>query len=190
MAPNAAKRLTSELSQIQKKMDSLPYVKACAPEGDDLFKWNASLSGPEGSPYEGGTFNLSISFPQDFPFKPPSIYMLTPNGRFETDRRLCLSMSDFHPETWVPTWSVATILNGVLSFMVETSPTTGSVETSLETKHKLRRESAGFNARSELFCKLFPDLVGGKLFTDPAALSSSQARDCARSIGARSVGAG
>jgi ubiquitin-conjugating enzyme E2 J2 len=32
--------------------------------------------------------------------------MITPNGRFETNRRLCLSISDFHPETWVPTWSV------------------------------------------------------------------------------------
>ena len=27
-------------------------------------------------------------FPNDYPFKPPSIYMLTPNGRFETGRRL------------------------------------------------------------------------------------------------------
>ena len=26
--------------------------------------------------------------------------MLTPSGRFETGTRLCLSMSDFHPETW------------------------------------------------------------------------------------------
>eukprot|EP00965_Chrysotila_dentata_P083261 2746833-Pleurochrysis_carterae.AAC.2 len=23
------------------------------------------------------------------------------SGRFETNKRLCLSMSDFHPETWV-----------------------------------------------------------------------------------------
>lgn len=44
--------------------------------------------------------------------------MITPNGRFQTDTRLCLSMSDFHPGTWNPSWSVATILNGLLSFMV------------------------------------------------------------------------
>ena len=36
----------------------------------------------------------------DYPFKPPSLLMVTPNGRFETGQRLCLSMSDFHPETW------------------------------------------------------------------------------------------
>ena len=28
--------------------------------------------------------------------------MLTPNGRFKVATRLCLSMSDFHPETWNP----------------------------------------------------------------------------------------
>ena len=36
----------------------------------------------------------------DYPFKPPSLLMVTPSGRFETGVRLCLSMSDFHPETW------------------------------------------------------------------------------------------
>ena len=44
--------------------------------------------------------------------------MITPNGRFQTNTRLCLSISDFHPDTWNPAWSVATILTGLLSFMV------------------------------------------------------------------------
>lgn len=65
------------------------------------------LQGPPDTPYVGGLYHGKLKFPDDFPFKPPSIYMLTPNGRFETDRRLCLSISDFHPETWVPTWSVS-----------------------------------------------------------------------------------
>lgn len=28
-----------------------------------------------------------------------------PNGRFETNKKICLSMSDYHPETWQPSWS-------------------------------------------------------------------------------------
>lgn len=44
--------------------------------------------------------------------------MITPNGRFQTNTRLCLSISDFHPDTWNPAWSVSTILTGLLSFMV------------------------------------------------------------------------
>jgi len=95
--------------------------------------------------------------------------MITPNGRFAVDKRLCLSISDFHPESWVPTWSVATILNGVLSFMIEDSPTTGSIETTLAEKRKLRDQSIAFNQRDMMFCSLFPDLVDGTLFTPPPA---------------------
>ena len=50
--------------------------------------------------------------------KPPTIRMTTPSGRFQPDTRLCLTMSDFHPSSWNPSWSVSTILNGLLSFMV------------------------------------------------------------------------
>ena len=68
--------------------------------------------------FSGGFYHGKLIFPQDYPFKPPRILMLTPNGRFQTNTRLCLSISDFHPDTWNPAWSVATILTGLLSFMV------------------------------------------------------------------------
>ena len=41
-------------------------------------------------------------------------------GMMKTSR-LCLSISDFHPDTWNPAWSVSTILTGLLSFMVSYS---------------------------------------------------------------------
>jgi ubiquitin-conjugating enzyme E2 J2 len=76
------------------------------------------VCGPENTPYEGGFYHGKLIFPREFPFKPPSIYMITPNGRFRTNKKLCLSISDFHPDTWNPAWSVSTILTGLLSFMV------------------------------------------------------------------------
>jgi len=30
---------------------------------------------------------------------------LQANGRFEVGRKICLSVSDFHPESWRPSWS-------------------------------------------------------------------------------------
>lgn len=68
-------------------------------------------------------------------------------------------MSDFHPESWNPMWSVSTILTGLYSFMVETAPTLGSIETSDGQKRKLARQSLDFNVRDSNFCKLFPDYV-------------------------------
>lgn len=72
----------------------------------------------------GGFYHGKLIFPKDYPFRPPRIIMITPNGRFQTNTRLCLSISDFHPDTWNPAWSAATILTGLLSFMVSWSMNT------------------------------------------------------------------
>jgi len=84
--------------------------------------------------------------------------MITPSGRFKCNQRLCLSISDFHPDTWNPAWSVTTILTGLLSFMVEDTPTLGSVESSLLTKQNLALLSLSFNIKNDTFCELFPDI--------------------------------
>ena len=66
-------------------------------------------------------------------------------------------MSDFHPETWNPMWSVSTILTGLYSFMIETAPTLGSIETSISQKQRYARQSLEFNCRDATFVKLFPE---------------------------------
>lgn len=52
------------------------------------------LDGPLGTPYEGGQYHGKLVFPAAYPFKPPSVLMLTPNGRFQPNTRICMSMSD------------------------------------------------------------------------------------------------
>lgn len=56
-------------------------------------------------------------------------------------------------------WSVSTIITGLISFMVESAPTLGSIETSTLQKKKLAKESLEYNVKDETFKKLFPDLV-------------------------------
>lgn len=36
---------------------------------------------------KGGYYHGKLVFPREFPFKPPSIYMITPNGRFKCNTR-------------------------------------------------------------------------------------------------------
>ena len=117
------------------------------------------MRGPDDTPYKGGYYHGKLVFPREFPFKPPSIYMITPSGRFKCNQRLCLSISDFHPDTWNPAWSVTTILTGLLSFMVEDTPTLGSLETSVFVKQNLAVCSRTFNLQNSTFCELFPDIV-------------------------------
>ena len=157
LAPRTA---TQRLKQdyLRLKKDPVPYIVA-EPLSANILEWHYVVRGPEGTPYFKGLYHGKLIFPRQFPFKPPSIYMITPSGRFKCNTRLCLSISDFHPDTWNPAWSVGTILTGLLSFMVESSPTLGSIETSEFTKRRLAVESGLFNLRNQTFCALFPELV-------------------------------
>ncbi len=103
-----------------------PFILA-RPLESNVLEWHYLIRGPPDSPYNGGEYHGKLIFPADYPFKPPAIKMLTPNGRFQVDFRLCLSMSDYHPNTWNPAWSISTILTGLLSFMVGSAIREGSV---------------------------------------------------------------
>ncbi|KAF7696218.1 ubiquitin-conjugating enzyme E2 J2 [Silurus meridionalis] len=152
----ATQRLKQDYLRIKK--DPVPYI--CAePLPSNILEWHYLVRGPEKTPYEGGFYHGKVVFPREFPFKPPSIYMITPNGRFKCNTRLCLSITDFHPDTWNPAWSVSTILTGLLSFMLEKGPTLGSVETSDFTKRQLASQSLAFNLKDRVFCELFPGVV-------------------------------
>ncbi|XP_064385415.1 ubiquitin-conjugating enzyme E2 J2-like [Halichondria panicea] len=152
-SPIAVRRLRQDYLRV--KRDPVPYVDA-NPLPSNILEWYYVVKGPEDSPYHGGFYLGKLVFPKDYPFKPPRIMMITPNGRFQTNTRLCLSISDFHPDTWNPAWSVATILTGLLSFMLETTSTVGSIQTTVETKKSLAVSSWDYNLKHTLFTQLFP----------------------------------
>ncbi|KAK4880549.1 hypothetical protein RN001_008695 [Aquatica leii] len=160
MSNRKSNSATARLKQdyLRLKKDPVPYITA-EPLPSNILEWHYVVTGPESTPYEGGCYHGKLVFPKEFPFKPPSIYMITPNGRFKTNTRLCLSISDFHPDTWNPAWSVSTILTGLLSFMNEKSPTMGSIDTTDYDKRALAFNSLEFNLRNRQFCELFPDSV-------------------------------
>ena len=118
----------------------------CAVNPDNFLEWEYLLIGAPDTVYAGGVYHGRVRFTKDYPFKPPSILMTTPNGRFEINKRLCLSISDYHPETWNPLWSVSTILLGISSFFYEDSHTAGAlVGVSDEDKREFARKSFAYN---------------------------------------------
>ena len=72
---------------------------------NNLYEWHFTIRGPEDSDYQDGIYHGKIDLPLDYPIKPPNIYFLTPNGRFDIKTKICLSITKFHPENWNPSWT-------------------------------------------------------------------------------------
>lgn len=114
----AVKRLMREAQELREATEE--YF--AQPLDDNLFEWHFTVRGPPDSEFEGGIYHGRVILPPDYPMKPPSIILLTPNGRFEINKKICLSISGHHPESWQPSWSLRTALLAIIGFM----PTHGS----------------------------------------------------------------
>lgn len=110
----AVKRILQEVKEMQSNPSddfmSLPLE-------ENIFEWQFAIRGPGDTEFEGGIYHGRIQLPAEYPFKPPSFMLLTPNGRFETQTKICLSISNHHPEHWQPSWSVRTALVALIAFM-------------------------------------------------------------------------
>lgn len=153
----AVKRLAKEYKDVQKNPDNLIEVRF---DEDNMLNIYYLLSGSPDTPYEGGSYFGCIKVKDNYPFAPPSIMMITPNGRFVENTRICLSMSDFHPESWNPAWTATrTIPMALLSFMNSDERSTGCVNTSDQAKKIYAKKSMEWNSKNLIFKKVFGDKI-------------------------------
>jgi len=87
------RRLTKELSALKKDPIKEPRITV-APNENNILEMHYVIEGSKGTSFEGGYYHGKLIFPKDYPLKPPSVMMITPSGRFQPNRRLCLSMSE------------------------------------------------------------------------------------------------
>ena len=116
------RRIMADVKELEKHPSSR---YSASPLEDNMFEWHFTIRGPEGSDFEGGVYHGRILLPSDYPFKPPNIVFMNPNGRFEVGTKICLSISAHHEESWQPAWGVRTMLEAIISFLP--SPGSGAI---------------------------------------------------------------
>lgn len=160
----AANRLQREYAALE---NSKPKQLVARPREGNILEWHYMVHDMP-APYLGGQYHGKLVFPSEYPLKPPAIYMVTPSGRFEINTKLCLSMSDFHPESWNPSWRVESILMGLISFMLDKSEprTSGGVHMTEAQRQKYARESFHVNKKNKLFCEIFPEFLDEEHYVD------------------------
>lgn len=84
---------------------------------------NAVIIGPGDTPFEDGTFRLSLNFSPDYPNKPPQVRFISAmfHPNVYATGELCL---DILQNRWSPTYDVAAILTSIQSLLND--PNTGS----------------------------------------------------------------
>ena len=79
------------------------------PEGENLFQWVGTIQGSAGTVYEGLSYKLSLTFPSDYPYSPPTIKFLTPcyHPNVDAHGNICL---DILKEKWSAAYTVHSAL--------------------------------------------------------------------------------
>eukprot|EP00002_Diphylleia_rotans_P008126 TRINITY_DN1784_c0_g2_i1.p1 TRINITY_DN1784_c0_g2~~TRINITY_DN1784_c0_g2_i1.p1 ORF type:complete len:145 (-),score=25.84 TRINITY_DN1784_c0_g2_i1:553-987(-) len=107
----ALRRLTKELGDLR---DGLEFGEVAPIEGD-MFHWQGHINGPADTPYEGARIPLHVTFPQDYPFKPPVVKftctMLHPN--VNEDGVPCANYS----KEWRPATTIRLVLQEIYSLV-------------------------------------------------------------------------
>lgn len=75
---------------------------------EDVEAWQGKLFGPTDSPYEGGEFEFTVNFPEEFPYAPPNVKFITKiyHCNVAEDGHVCTHCG----EDWSPSLTVAKLL--------------------------------------------------------------------------------
>jgi ubiquitin-conjugating enzyme E2 J1 len=141
------KRILKEASELASSPSADYHA---APLETDLFEWHFTIRGaPSPSPFEGGVYHGRIVLPPAYPLKPPSFRFLTPSGRFEVNREICLSISGHHEESWQPAWGIRTALVAIRSFMdTDAKGQLGGMDAGEAVRRKMAKESKEWKCSS------------------------------------------
>lgn len=100
------RRLRSELKTL--KTDPPEGIQA-TPLDQNCCHWQASITGPQGSPYEGGQFLLYLQIPDSYPMKPPKVRFITKIFHPNISRHGDIGLDSIHHN-----WSLALTISKVL----------------------------------------------------------------------------
>ncbi|KAL0960268.1 hypothetical protein HGRIS_011896 [Hohenbuehelia grisea] len=115
--PMSLKRIHREVSDLQKE-DLGPITLAPT---DSLYVWKGSLPGPEGSPYEGGVFNVEVQLAPDYPFSAPRFVFTTKIYHMNISDRgsICI---DILKHNWSPALSLFKVMLSLSSLLTDPNP--------------------------------------------------------------------
>lgn len=140
-----SKRFAGEKKLLEK--EPLSNMSAYQDDTNPLL-WYIYIKGQKDTPYYGGEYIGKIVHSPEYPAKPPKFFMMTPNGRFELEREICLTISQHHPESWSSNWNIKSIMIAFYSIFLDDKEVGASfVKSSDEEKKAFAMSSQSYNQK-------------------------------------------
>jgi ubiquitin-protein ligase len=119
--PPTIKRILREYEFFQKDKPEGISIKQI--NENDSYKWNAIISGPQGSDYEYCKYLLSITYPLEYPFAPPIIKFISPilHPNVNETGEICLNILK-KDDGWSPALSISKVLLSLQNLLMEPNP--------------------------------------------------------------------
>lgn len=145
------KRLNKERSDLEKVDFEESHYYAAPVSKDNMFMWEAKVGGPVGTCYEGGVFDIELSFPPEYPFKPPKLTFKTKiyHPNIDENGEICL---DLLKDAWKPGVTIEKILLSVLGLLMEPNPDTPLI---VEIGRVFKEDRQTFNATAAEWVEKF-----------------------------------
>uniref|UniRef100_A0A286XDM4 E2 ubiquitin-conjugating enzyme n=2 Tax=Hystricomorpha TaxID=33550 RepID=A0A286XDM4_CAVPO len=136
MSTPARRRLMRDFKRLQ---EDPPAGVSGAPSENNIMVWNAVIFGPEGTPFEDGTFKLTIEFTEEYPNKPPTVRFISKmfHPNVYADGSICL---DILQNRWSPTYDVSSILTSIQSLLDEPNPNSPANSQAAQLYQENKRE--------------------------------------------------
>jgi len=97
----------------------------------DIYKWEVLIIGPPDTLYEGGFFKAHITFPKEYPQRPPKMKFISDiwHPNVEKNGEVCISILhepgddkwgyESASERWLPIHTVETIVISIISMLAD-----------------------------------------------------------------------
>lgn len=127
------------VSHSEALQEDPPAGVSGAPTEDNILAWEAIIFGPQETPFEDGTFKLSLEFTEEYPNKPPTVKFISKmfHPNVYADGSICL---DILQNRWSPTYDVAAILTSIQSLLDEPNPNSPANSLAAQLYQENRRE--------------------------------------------------
>ncbi|GFO47566.1 ubiquitin-conjugating enzyme e2 2 [Plakobranchus ocellatus] len=136
MTTPARRRLMRDFKRLQ---EDPPAGVSGAPSDNNIMLWNAVIFGPHDTPFEDGTFKLTIEFTEEYPNKPPTVRFISKmfHPNVYADGSICL---DILQNRWSPTYDVSAILTSIQSLLHDPNPNSPANYEAAQLYRETRRE--------------------------------------------------